>query len=328
MVTMLPGRRRRTVGLDVGSARVRALMVEARGPRVTIQAATAVPVTVSNGAPDFVSAMHKALAEIHVDGVPIVAAIGGPDVLIRQVSLPSLPRSRVLSALAVQYAEFGLLPPERGVLDAQIVRTASPNKTLEVLAVSTPKTDLEERVRLFQRAALEVAIVDAEPLALLNGALHLTSPDPGELLVLLNVDERRMTLCLLSARGPVVARYLDIGVEDFRDRIGAAGAAEAPGGAPADCRALLSRMAEEIRVSLAFYRSEYHRECVPRYAISGWLVLPQIPRWLAADLRLESPMEVIDPLHALDATAAPTVDARDAVGPEFLMAFGLALRDR
>lgn len=45
------------------------------------------------------------------DGEPVIAAIGGPEVVIRQVTLPPLPLQSILPALEIEHRELGLLPP-------------------------------------------------------------------------------------------------------------------------------------------------------------------------------------------------------------------------
>jgi len=148
-----------------------------------------------------------------------------------------------------------------------------------------------------------------EALALLNAALHLGRPDPRELLVALDLGEERAVLCLLSDRGPVVVRHLDVGASATVERL----------------RGAVRRVADEIRTSLAFYRSEYDRESLPRYLLSGWLRMRELNRWLTDELRLESPFEVIDPFRAIPVTAARG-ETDESAGPEFVQAFGLALR--
>ena len=135
---------------------------------------------VEGGGPGQVaSAIHVALAQARADGEPVVAAIGGPEVVIRQVSLPPLPRTRIVSALEMQHREFGLLPPAEGVLDAQIFRRSNDAGSTEILAISAPRALVEERARLLQQAAVRVKILDVEALALLNGVLYLTELEPG-----------------------------------------------------------------------------------------------------------------------------------------------------
>ena len=195
-------------------------------------------------------------------------------------------------------------------------------------------------MRLFQQAAVNVVMLDVEPLALLNGAIHLTGLDAGELLVLLTVGHQNSVLCLFSEQGPVVARYLDVGAESFSEQLRAVfplsvystkdfartiPAAEVPK-AEAACRELVERMAEDVRLSLTFYRTEYDRESLPRYALGGSVNLPYIGRWVADRLGLGAPLELMDPFSSVEVKAPQASAELAASGPEFLQAFGVALR--
>jgi len=256
------------------------------------------------------------------------------------VSLPPLPLSRIIPALEMQYRELGLHPPDESVLDAQILRTGPDDGANEILSVSVPRTLVTERTALLRRASVNVQIMDVEPLAILNGALRLTALEPGELLVVVNIGRESSVLCLFSEQGPVVARYLDIGAEVFTEQIRVAFQLSpfstesftrtiSPGELPkaeAACREVVERMAEDIRLSLTFYRTEYDRESLPRYALGGWADIPYIGRWLGDRLGLSAPFEVMDPLQAVDVHAPQIGDTPRPPGPQFLQAFGLALR--
>jgi Tfp pilus assembly PilM family ATPase len=85
-------------------------------------------------------------------------------------------------------------------------------------------------------------------------------------------------------------------------------------------------MAEDIRLSLTFYRTEYDRESLPRYAIGGWVDLPQVGRWVADRLGLGAPLEVMDPFKAVEVRTPAGSQELERQGPQFLQAFGLALR--
>ena len=85
--------------------------------------------------------------------------------------------------------------------------------------MSVPRTLVDERTQLLKRASVNVQILDVEPLAILNGALHLTGLEPGELLVVVNIGRQNSVLCLFSEQGPVVARYLEVGAEVFTEQI-------------------------------------------------------------------------------------------------------------
>jgi type IV pilus assembly protein PilM len=331
---------RRAVGLDVGSEAVRALAVERKGKGFAIAGGSRTPIQDATDPAQLGQAINAALASAGGEGAPIIASISGPDIVIRQVSLPVLPHSRILAALEMQHREFGLLPPDEAVLDAQLVRRSKDGTSTEVLAVAAPRVLVEERSRLFQQASVKIQTLDVEALALLNAAVQITGMETGELLVAVTIGQQRTVLSLLSDQGPVVARYLEVGAEDFleRLRIGfdlspynteqfARSISEAAlPRAEEVCRDVLERIAEDIRLSLAFYRSEYDRESLPRYALGGWLELRQIGRWLAERLGPGTQFEVLDPLQAMEVKRQPAGVDADTMGSQFLQAFGLALR--
>src|SRR5439155_1624528 len=86
--------RRRAIGLDIGPAVVRALVLEGRPGKVSITATAAVPAAAGNGNGATVEAIHACLARVRADGQPVVVAVGGPDVVVRQLTLPPLPPGR------------------------------------------------------------------------------------------------------------------------------------------------------------------------------------------------------------------------------------------
>jgi len=334
--------RKRVVGLDVGHGSVKALVLERRGgvDLVVGRGLSRVENNLDNR--QFAQAIHTALAAAGAEGDPVIAAVGGPEIVIRQVSLPPLPPAKIIPALEIQHRELGLLPPGDSVMDAQVLRPSKDGTSRDVLSISVPKALVDERVRILQSASVRVLTMDVEPLALLNAAIYITGLEPGELLVLLNVGRRSSCLCLFSEQGPVVARYLDIGAESFSEQLRIAFGAAAsstdtfwraiqPGDlqrAQLACRDLVERMAEDMRLSLTFYRTEYDRESLPRYAIGGWTDLAPLGRWLANRIGLAAPLEVMDPFRALDVKVRSTVPTPEsaASGPQYLQAFGLALR--
>jgi type IV pilus assembly protein PilM len=326
------------VGLVVSADVVRAMAVERRGKRYAIAGAGVA--SIREGDQGIGQAIHTALAKAGADGEPVVACIAGPEIVIRQVSLPALPQSRILPALTMQHRDFGLLPPDEAVLDAQVLRRSKDGATTEILAVSAPRGLVEERTRLLALATVRVQKLDVEPLAVLNAAAHLTAFEAGELLVIVTIGWQRTVLCLLSDQGPVVARYLEVGAEDMVEKLrlgfdlspySAEQFARALPEASVTraeevCRDVLERIAEDVRLSLAFYRSEYDRESLPRYALAGWLELRQIGRWLAERLSLGTPFELLDPLRAMEVKGGAPLGDGEISGSQYLQAFGLALR--
>src|SRR2546425_8247493 len=114
--------RQRAIGLDISTDVVRVLVLEGTTEKARITATGTAPIAAGGDGAASAQAIHAALAAARVDGEPVVAAVGGPEVVVRQLTLPPLPPDRVLQALELQHREFGLLPPSEGLLDAQVLR--------------------------------------------------------------------------------------------------------------------------------------------------------------------------------------------------------------
>src|SRR5262245_58724823 len=117
-------RRPRAVGLDIGSGSIKALCLESRRSEVIVTGRSLTPVDPDADPRRLAQAVHAALATAGADGASVVAAVGGPDVVIRQVSLPPVPTAKILPALELQHRELGLLSPAEAVIDAQVLRRA------------------------------------------------------------------------------------------------------------------------------------------------------------------------------------------------------------
>jgi type IV pilus assembly protein PilM len=335
-------RRQRVVGLDVGRGSVKALALERRGSEDVVVGRGVSRVESHLDHRQLAQAIHAALAAAGAEGDTVIAAVGGPDIIIRQVSLPPVPPARIIPALEIQHRELGLLTPGEAVLDAQVLRRSKEGPGHDILCISAPRALVDERTRLLQAASVRVQALDVEPLALLNAAIYITGLEPGELLVLLNVGRRSSTLCLFSEQGPVVARYLDVGAESFSEQLRSTFGISPPSTesflraippaqlprAQSACRDLVDRIAEDMRLSLTFYRTEYDRESLPRYAIGGWPDLAPLGRWLSERIGLTAPLEVMDPFKAVEVKLKQAIPAREAgdSGRQYLQAFGLALR--
>jgi len=95
-------RKRKVVGLDIGSGSVKALALEGRGADLAVTGLGSAPVAAETQAQQVNQAIHLALADAGADSAPVIAAVGGPEVVIRQVSLPPLPlpyRERLVEGL-------------------------------------------------------------------------------------------------------------------------------------------------------------------------------------------------------------------------------------
>src|SRR5262249_40389125 len=114
--------RKRVVGLDVGHGSVKALALERRGGADLVVGRGMSRIENNLDARQYAQAIPTALAAAGAGGDPVIAAVGGPEIVIPQGSLPPLPPAKIIPALEIQYRELGLLPPGDSVMDAQVLR--------------------------------------------------------------------------------------------------------------------------------------------------------------------------------------------------------------
>ncbi|HEU5219047.1 MAG TPA: hypothetical protein VFU23_10335, partial [Gemmatimonadales bacterium] len=76
-------RKRKVIGLDIGSGSVKALALEGRGNDLVIAGLGSAPVAAETQAQTVSQAIHLAMADAGADSEPVVAAVGGSEVVIR-----------------------------------------------------------------------------------------------------------------------------------------------------------------------------------------------------------------------------------------------------
>lgn len=297
-------------------------------------------------APDVAArAIGDALAQIGLSpralrGVTL--GIAGPDVIVKQISLPLLDDAEVGPALRFEARRHLPFDPQGMVLDFQILGRYPTEKRLSVLLAAVSQERLLRLCAPLRLLGLEADIVDAVPLALVN-ALHASSERDREPLVLLDIGHAASHLTMWQKGEPFFARRIDFGghsltraiaqgtgtpIEEAEEWKLAAGA-DRPGlrmdWDSMEMRAVLDalrrELAEELRRSFAFYRTLGRLPDPLRLRVSGGSArLPGLPARLGE--LLDIPVSLFDPLELVGA------EARGARvnGPQFATAYGLSLR--
>src|SRR5438045_2734637 len=93
----------RAVGLDLGNGSVKALVLERRRSEVVVVGRGVGPLEEGADISEAGRAVQTALGQAGAAGEPVIAAVGGPEVVIRQLTLPPVPRAKVLPALELQH---------------------------------------------------------------------------------------------------------------------------------------------------------------------------------------------------------------------------------
>jgi type IV pilus assembly protein PilM len=327
-------------GLDLGSFGVKLVVLHGSRVAAAEVAYPAGPPSENGPAPD---AVVRAVAEaagragVNLRTVRgLTVGIAGPDVIIKQIQLPLMDEAEVGQALRFEARKHLPFDPASMVIDYQVLGRFLSERRIEVLIAAVAREHLERHLAPLARLDLATDIVDAAPLALTNAAVQ-GGGDRNSCL-LLDIGHASSHLTLFQRGEPYFSRRLDFGGRHLTRAIAArlevpfeeaeewklAAGSEQPGfRVDWSCRELmavhdaLSRgLVNEVRHSLAFYRTVGHLPENPRLLLSGGTArLPGLAERLAN--LLEFPVSVFDPLG--DHTD-------DRHGPQYTQAFGLALR--
>lgn len=274
----------------------------------------------------------------------ISLGISGPDVIVKQITLPLLDEAEVGPALRFEARKHLPFDPQTMTIDFQVLGRYPSEKRLDVLLAAVSTDHLRRQMAPLQRLGIEPNIVDAAPLALTNALAHHIDAK-REACLLLDIGHVASHLTLYQKGEPYFSRRLDFGGRSITNAIAratqipfeeaeewklAAGSDE-PGirvdwrsrelEAVTDCLRL--ELVEELLRSFAFYRTIGRLADPLRLWISGGSArLPGFAIRLS-DL-LGSPVSLFNPL---DSGQVPNgALSASTAGPQFTLAYGLALR--
>jgi type IV pilus assembly protein PilM len=272
----------------------------------------------------------------------LTVGISGPDVIVKQIQMPFMDESEVGQALRFEARKHLPFDPQTMVIDYQVLGRYLSERRVDVLLAAVTRDHLERHLAPLARLDLVADIVDAAPLALTNAAIQAAAGEHGGRL-LLDIGHVSSHLMLLQRGEPYFTRRLDFGGRHLSQAIAtrlqvpleeaeewklAAGSDE-PGfrvdwtgrELMAVHQALERELVDEVRRSLAFYRTLGHLPEPLRMQLSGATArLPGIGERLGN--LLEFPVSIFDPLEAFGGAER----ARVSGGPQFAQAYGLALR--
>lgn len=355
------GRPKQTVGLDIGSGLVKAVVVEHAGGAPELVRAAVRPLAedaIVEGEvmdPEPVAeAVRETLAAVCApDGAGrVVVAVGGRDVIVKRIRAARASGAEARALLrweAEQHVPFDM---ESVALDFHVLDPDGDSAEMTVLLAAAKRELVDAKLRLLDDAGVAPRVVDVEAFALHNafgrafgsafGGAVAEGDDAGAgsgLVALANVGHETTTVNVLEDGVPVLTRDLAVGVrrvrEDLqRDLALSASAADAllrgerqsPQLAP-----VVARHAEELADGVERAAAQLESiapDAGPLRALflcGGGARVPGLAAAAAARLRVR--VELANPLAGVHVRggALDGLDA-DALAPMLMLPLGLALR--
>ena len=218
------GRKKQTVGLDIGSGLIKVAVIDHTkgGPelvKVTITPLLADAIVEGEVMdPGIVSeAIQTAMAAAGVKTKEVVTAVGGRDVIIKKIQIERVKEQQARELMrweAEQHVPFDMESVE---LDFQILDPDAEGLEMSVLLVAAKRDLIENKLRLLVDAGLNPSIVDVDAFALHN-AFSVNHPDGMQGVVgLVNIGHEVTNVNILDEGVPILTRDLTVGTRRFRE---------------------------------------------------------------------------------------------------------------
>ncbi len=340
------GRKKTTIGLDIGSGLIKIAVVDhGRGdPELTKVVITPLLAdAIVEGEvmdPGIVTdAIRSAMEEAGVKGRNVVTAVGGRDVIIKKIQIERVKEQQARELMrweAEQHVPFDMESVE---LDFQILDPEGDGMEMQVLLVAAKRELVENKMRMLTDAGLAPSVVDVDAFALHN-AFELNHPDAMRGVVgLVNIGHDVTNINVLDEGVPILTRDITVGTRRFREdlqRERGVSAEEAEQLLQGFDRsphldAVIESRGEEIAVGVeraAAFLASSSRSASPLravFACGGGARVPGLAEALGKRLRI--PVELANPLAKLRVRdGALDSVVTDEVAPLLMLPIGLALR--
>ncbi len=340
------GRKKTTIGLDVGSGLIKIAVVDHGHGDPELTKVVITPLladAIVEGEvmdPGIVTdAIRSAMEEAGVKSRNVVTAVGGRDVIIKKIQIERVKEQQARELMrweAEQHVPFDMESVE---LDFQILDADGDGMEMQVLLVAAKRELVENKMRMLTDAGLAPSVVDVDAFALHN-AFEVNHPDAMHGVVgLVNIGHDVTNINVLDEGVPILTRDITVGTRRFREdlqRERGVSAEEAEQLLQGFDRsphldAVIESRGEEIAVGVeraAAFLASSSRSASPLRAVfvcGGGARVPGLAEALGKRLRI--PVELANPLAKLRVRdGALDSVVTDEVAPLLMLPIGLALR--
>ncbi|HWJ22931.1 MAG TPA: type IV pilus assembly protein PilM [Gemmatimonadaceae bacterium] len=340
------GRKKTSIGLDIGSGLIKVAVVEHGKGEPQLAKVSITPIladAIVEGEimdPGIVAdAVRSALQAAGVKSKDVVTAVGGRDVIIKKIQIERVKEQQARELMrweAEQHVPFDM---ESVQLDFQILDPDADGLEMSVLLVAAKRELIEAKLRLLVDAGLNPGVVDVDAFALHN-AFEVNHPDAMHgVVALINIGHEVTNINILEDGVPILTRDLTVGTRRFREDL------QRERGLSSDeadaliqgydrsphLDAVIEGRGEEIAIGIeraaAFLASSTRSATQMRavYTCGGGARIPGLTAALANRLRLK--VQQANPLANITVRDGALGElVTDEVAPLLMLPIGLALR--
>jgi type IV pilus assembly protein PilM len=339
------GRKRTSIGLDIGSGFVKVVEVDHSGDQpevVRVAMRPLLPDAIVEGEIMDYGLVSEAVQGLFQDmglkGADVVTAIGGHDVIIKKIEMDRMKEAdarEVIRWEAEQHVPFDIKSVE---LDFQILDPDGDGLQMQVLLVAAKRELVDNKVGLLQDAGVNPVIIDIDAFALHNAFEHNYPNSLDGIIALVNVGHETTNVNILEDGVPILTRDIPFGSRKIREdlqRERGLTAEQAEDVVQAretvhDLASFVESSADEVAVGIerasAFLMTREDGDSVGRiYLSGGGARTPGMAQTLGR--RMGVPTELVNSFERTPVQPNAAGDLSiDEAAPMLLLPLGLALR--
>ena len=255
------------------------------------------------------SELENLVKEFHLGSFQFTTLLAPDEYQIMMVDAPNVPAEEMKTAIRYRIKDSLSYSVDEAFVDVlQIPGSNAGNRALSVFAIAVSNDTLKKRITLFEKANINLTVIDIPETAQRNIAALFETAGRG--LVLLSFDERGGLLTFTSGGELFLARRLDITSGQLQD-------------ANENVRQqYVERVELEVQRSMDYFDRQFHQITLGRMLVCAPDVAGLVP--LFADT-IGLPAESLNLSQGLDISAIPALKENEFVS-EALLAIGAALR--
>jgi type IV pilus assembly protein PilM len=293
------------IGIDIGTSTVKAVeLVQTNGALEVRQ--WAIEPMVAN---DTKSALKMICERMRVEEQFIVSSVFGKGTLIRYVDLPRMPLDDLRKAYIYDLDKYFPFDPKTIYTDCAILDPDGKDKKMLVLLAAVKREMVDERIKLFKEAGLELDSVTINSIATAN-AFSRFGPkvvESGKAKAVLDIGGSASCLMIFKDSSPRFARDIFVGSQELTKKIANvmgvdAAQAEAIKLAPGEklaqiveaCEMPINNLISEIRLSLDYFVTEKNIQVDELFLSGGGSLLKGMEGVFEKNLGL--PVKIWNPL--------------------------------
>jgi type IV pilus assembly protein PilM len=214
------------IGLDIGSASVKAVELTARAKGIELQhvgIAKLPPEAIVQGAflnsTAIVEAIREAVNGAGTRTKNVATAVSGHSLIVKKISLPSMTRDELEESIrweAEQYIPFDINEVN---LDFQILSSGETEGQMDVLLVAAKKDLIDDYVNVITEAGLHPAVLDVEAFAVENAFEANYEVVPDEVVALADIGSQVVNINIISNGVPAFTRDISTGGNVYTEEI-------------------------------------------------------------------------------------------------------------